>query len=1076
MSEKRYGNPLWIGPLASATGFGDEGRGFVCALRRLGVPLAASMVDHSGVDFLRELAQDFPEQILLLNDAVAARAEHPVTAVVHAPGAQIPSPPEGAAYAVCRTMWETDGLTAEQVAALNTYDEIWVPSTFNRRSFADAGVRAPLVVVPEGVDTSLFRPGRAPLSLPGGRTVFLSMFEWSHRKAPDVLLRAWAEAFSPADDVTLVLRCYPRNRFGHSEDSTEAVDRLIEDELARQGLTRADVAPIVVLGQRLSPGAIPALYAAASCYVSPARGEGWGRPLMEAMAMGLPVITTRWGAPLDFLSDGNAFLVDVHGLEPVDERMDVPAYRGQRWAAPDAAHLAEILATVAAEPAAAGRVGHQARSDVVQRWQWKRVAGIAASELERIAAALRPPARHATSTRPDRPQGASAGTPTTVCTIATRSYLPAARVLCASVVEHHPEIRPTVLVVDGTEDLRVGATEPFEVIGVEALGIPPDTFAKMALIYSATELCCALKPWLLTWALRQTPAAIYLDSDIWVTRPLEDAFGFAAEHGVVLTPHVCHPMPRDGCTPNETDLLASGIFNLGFVGVGPGGEDFLEFWKERLEDDGIIDQANMRQADQRWVDFVPGCFPNYVWRDPAANVAYWNLHERVLSEGPDGRPLVDGEPLAFFHFSGFHPGVPDVLSRYAGPRPRTLLRDNPALARLCERYRAALLAAGHRRAALEPYGFDRLPSGEVLTSERRRAYREALLADAAVEDASPPVPSASEGHGDAETPLGSERPSARRRSPTEPLVSVLVPTRNRERFLAECLSSILAQTYTNLEVVVLDNCSSDASAEIASSFAEQDGRLTVARSSHDLGLIGNHRRGLDMASSDLVKFVHDDDVLEPSAIERMVEAMDASPQVAIATSPRKHIDAEGTPLLGQPPPLGEHDAILDGRFVGDAMLSRVSNIIGEASTILFRRSLLDGSPYASFAGRTYDYLTDVSTWLVLLSRGSVAYTGEPLSRTRLHGDQDGTRLGRVREALDWIDLAEQATGHGWLSAPSQRHEALQRMLSHLVSAASVDPTTEATRVERTLLESLTRLRHLDEHPGALEPLSVGAAR
>ena len=82
----------------------------------------------------------------------------------------------------------------------------------------------------------------------------------------------------------------------------------LEHEL---NLTRRDIAPIVLITQQISPQEMPQLYAVADAYVSPTRGEGWGRTFMEAMSTGLPTIGTRWSGQLDFMNDDNAFLIVI---------------------------------------------------------------------------------------------------------------------------------------------------------------------------------------------------------------------------------------------------------------------------------------------------------------------------------------------------------------------------------------------------------------------------------------------------------------------------------------------------------------------------------------------------------------------------------------------------------------------------------------------------------------------------------------------------------------------------------------------------------------------------------------------
>ena len=100
------------------------------------------------------------------------------------------------------------------------------------------------------------------------------------------------------------------------------------------GKGRSDVAPIIVLERPLSLADLPRLYAAADVYVSASRGEGWGRPMLEAMACRIPVVATRWSGNLEFMNDENSVLLDIEGLQAVDHRAEFAFYRGHRWAEP----------------------------------------------------------------------------------------------------------------------------------------------------------------------------------------------------------------------------------------------------------------------------------------------------------------------------------------------------------------------------------------------------------------------------------------------------------------------------------------------------------------------------------------------------------------------------------------------------------------------------------------------------------------------------------------------------------------------------------------------------------------------
>src|SRR5262249_38053560 len=158
-------------------------------------------------------------------------------------------------------------------------------------------------------------------------------------------------------------------------------------------------------------------------------------------------------------------------------------------------------------------------------------------------------------------------------------------------------------------------------------------------------------------------------------------------------PHTLEPMPRDGHIPDESAILMSGVYNCGFVAVGPKSGDFLDWWMQRLRRDCIVKIEKGMFVDQRWVDFTPGYFEHHIYRDPAANVAYWNLAERdVVWTGE--RYEVNGHPLQFFHYSGFEPGRPDQLSKFQGPDPRITTDDRPGLARLCANYGTRLEREG----------------------------------------------------------------------------------------------------------------------------------------------------------------------------------------------------------------------------------------------------------------------------------------------------------------------------------------------------------------------------------------------
>jgi glycosyltransferase involved in cell wall biosynthesis len=312
------------------------------------------------------------------------------------------------------------------------------------------------------------------------------------------------------------------------------------------------------------------------------------------------------------------------------------------------------------------------------------------------------------------------------CTIVARNYVAFARVLARSIAEQRPDARCFVLMVDDPAGYVDGAEEPFELVTTGDLGI--ESFNQMAAMYDILELSTAVKPWLLTHLMeeRGCERLAYLDPDIRLYDPLDEIDGLLREHPVVATPHLTEPMPRDGLKPDEQDIMISGSYNLGFIGLARGDATrrLLDWWQERLAIDCINDPQHGLFVDQRWIDLVPGMVDGFeILRDPGYNVAYWNLGGRSLRRGGGGYE-VDGRPLRFFHFSGYDPRHPERVSKH---QTRIDFAGEPALRKLCDGYGAELLAAGFEEAVKWPYGIAELPNGIAFDLPLRRVYRGGLM-------------------------------------------------------------------------------------------------------------------------------------------------------------------------------------------------------------------------------------------------------------------------------------------------------------------------------------------------------------
>jgi glycosyltransferase involved in cell wall biosynthesis len=260
-------------------------------------------------------------------------------------------------YKIGYTMLEVDGLPADWVASCNRMDEVWTPSRWGAETFAAVGVNRPIHVMPLGYDPARFNTElpRRPMA---GRFTFLAVFEWGERKAPEVLLQAYAAAFSKRDDVLLLLRV-------NNHDCAVDVSRQIADLRLP-----ADGAPIAILyNQQIAADSLGSLYRSVDCFVLPTRGEGWGLPILEAMACGLPVIATNWSAQTEFFHPGVGYPLRLRALIPADAKC--PYYEGWRWADPDVEHLAHLMRYVYEHADEARAVGARAAREVAARWTWR---------------------------------------------------------------------------------------------------------------------------------------------------------------------------------------------------------------------------------------------------------------------------------------------------------------------------------------------------------------------------------------------------------------------------------------------------------------------------------------------------------------------------------------------------------------------------------------------------------------------------------------------------------------------------------------------------------------------------------
>lgn len=228
-------------------------------------------------------------------------------------------------------------------------------------------------------------------------------------------------------------------------------------------------------------------------------------------------------------------------------------------------------------------------------------------------------------------------------------------------------------------------------------------------------------------------------------------------------------------------------------------------------------------------------------------------------------------------------------------------------------------------------------------------------------------------------------------SSTRPLVSVVTPVHNGEPYIAECVESVLAQTYDHLEYIVVDNCSTDATPDIVRRYAERDPRLRLVQPAEFVGPDPNANRALREISPDssYTKVVHADDLIFPECLERMVGLAAAHSSVGVVAAYRLEgcrVTLDGLPL---------ELTVVPGREIcRSQLLGRPwGYLFGSPSSVLYRSDLVRSRP--EFYALDNPFQSDQEACLLLLQESDFGFVHQVLTYTRRHEGADSTYYERV---------------------------------------------------------------------------------
>jgi glycosyltransferase involved in cell wall biosynthesis len=234
------------------------------------------------------------------------------------------------------------------------------------------------------------------------------------------------------------------------------------------------------------------------------------------------------------------------------------------------------------------------------------------------------------------------------------------------------------------------------------------------------------------------------------------------------------------------------------------------------------------------------------------------------------------------------------------------------------------------------------------------------------------------------------------------LVSIGLPVHDGENFLEEAIRSVLQQTFSDFELVISDNASTDRTSEICADYAASDPRVRYLRNQHNLGAVPNFNRVLQESNGKYFKWLAHDDRIQPRYIEATVAALESTPDAVLCNSVVEYIDATGAHL-------GYYRSVVE-HAGGDEAAKRFAAIVLRSHPCvdvfgMTKRDIIPIGPLRPYSG------TDKAFIAFMALRGRLLQLSEPLVQMREHAGRYARRTKTAQMKLAWHD-SSRAGQHG----------------------------------------------------------------
>ncbi len=299
------------------------------------------------------------------------------------------------------------------------------------------------------------------------------------------------------------------------------------------------------------------------------------------------------------------------------------------------------------------------------------------------------------------------------------------------------------------------------------------------------------------------------------------------------------------------------------------------------------------------------------------------------------------------------------------------------------------------------------------------------------------------GHASAESKV---QPAASDSTP--PLVSICIPTFNAAKWILSCLESARAQSYPRLELLIVDDASTDATVELIRSI--DDERIRLLRNEQNIGLVRNWNRCIEESRGDFVKFLFHDDILYPDCVEKMMRVILSDANVGLVFAPRDII-VEGDPEVELTKIWLRNCTTLHTKFrpletvnSGRDLFAQYlkggfqGNWIGEPSSVLIRKECF---ARVGLFNLDLHQVCDVEMWLRIMLSYDIGFVAEKLTAFRFHSDSTSFRnITSRRNFLDQLWLLENLSNCDSIISANPELEGVRGLeLLRLAKAFLLDP-------------------------------------